>query len=324
MKRSLVLAALLVAAMLVAGHAAANTAATGKYTTHEALPAAFTANLTAVAKSGWTLRTSDLNQKSIEAIRNFDSNEFAALIILLSQQPDHVLIEATFTRYDGFIGCCKPADYATKYGKQLRSLLPDLTVEVTKDAKPQRVARAAMASVVENEAAKTEPGLTNDDVVKLAAAGLDDEVVVAKVKSAARVQFDLSTDALLALKAMNVSKFVVAAMIEHDAAQQASPSPKTSPSPSQAQAPQSPCAGVELLGIYKEDMRPVSPLIIWLTKIRNGTSVTRQVTLQWLNMYAEELQSSVEVAAGQIATLQLAAQEPFQRQPINLKLSSCR
>lgn len=124
------------------------------------------------------MRTSDMYRKCIEAVRIFDSNEFAALIIPLSQQPDHVLIEATFTRYDGFIGCCKPADYATKYAKQLRSLLPDLTMEITKDVKPQRVARvkAPVASAEVNEVAKPEPGLTNDDVVKLATAGLDDEV----------------------------------------------------------------------------------------------------------------------------------------------------
>ncbi len=170
-----------------------------------------------------------------------------------------------------------------------------------------------------------EVALTNADVVKLVAAGLDDEVVVAKVKNASKVQFELSTDALLALKAQNVGKSVVAAMIERDATQASAPATKSpSTAAAEASAPQNPCAGVELMGVFKEDMRPMAPLIVWLAKIRNGTGVTRMVTLQWLNMYAEELQSSVEIGAGQIATLKLAAQEPFQRQPINLKLSSCR
>lgn len=198
-------------------------------------------------------------------------------------------------------------------------LVPALATFITKD-----VIRDTDGMLWERE-----PVLNNEEVVKLVAADLGDEIVIAKVKNAQKVSLDVSTDALIALKKAKVSSAIVAAMIERAARPADNVSSSTPPRPTPAAAlptpaPQNPCGGVELLGIFKEDMRPVSPLIIYLAKIRNGTNVTRMVTLRWLNMYAEELQSSVEISAGQIATLKLAAQEPFQRQPINLKISSCR
>ena len=79
-----------------------------------------------------------------------------------------------------------------------------------------------------------------------------------------------------------------------------------------------------MMGLFTEDMRPVAPLIIYLAKIRNGTSITRIVTLQWLDMYGQAMESTIQVGAGQIATLQLARNKPVERKPINLRISSCR
>jgi hypothetical protein len=55
--------------------------------------------------------------------------------------------------------------------------------------------------------------LTNDDVVKLAAAGLDDSVLIAKIEQAEEVEFSLETDDLISLSEAGVSGDVIAAML---------------------------------------------------------------------------------------------------------------
>ncbi|MGV8040526.1 MAG: hypothetical protein AB2L07_10750 [Thermoanaerobaculaceae bacterium] len=59
----------------------------------------------------------------------------------------------------------------------------------------------------------TEPALTNQDVVKLSAAGLGEEVVIAKINQATRVDFQLDTDALVRLREQGVGKAVITAML---------------------------------------------------------------------------------------------------------------
>jgi hypothetical protein len=176
--------------------------------------------------------------------------------------------------------------------------------------------------------------LTNDDVVNLAKAGLDDEIVIAKVKNAPAAQLDVSTDALVALKKAKVSSAVIAAMVERasrpaptasagggtDSADAATPRA----APPAPKSPPNPCADIELMGLQKEDMRPVSPLIVYLAQVRNSSNVTRIVRLQWLDMYGQPMQATLQVGGGQIARAQLAAQEPFQRQPIELRVASCQ
>ena len=54
--------------------------------------------------------------------------------------------------------------------------------------------------------------LTNDTVVALTAAGLGDEAIIAKIKSS-EVEFDLSTDQMIALRQKGVSGPVIAAML---------------------------------------------------------------------------------------------------------------
>lgn len=167
--------------------------------------------------------------------------------------------------------------------------------------------------------------MTNDEVVKLVAAELGDEIVIAKIKNAPVARLDVSTDALLSLKEEKVSKTVITAVIERaaqpDKTSAASPS---SPSASAAPEPTGPCEGVELLGLHKEDFRPVSPLILYFAKIRNGTSMTKIVSVEWTNLYGERIRNTADVGAGQIATLQLAAQQPIERMPIDLRLGTCR
>ena len=67
-------------------------------------------------------------------------------------------------------------------------------------------------------AAGTGPGieaaLTNEEVIELTELGLGDEVLIAKIHQAPRVDFDLDTGGLIALKTAGVSDAVIAAMLE--------------------------------------------------------------------------------------------------------------
>lgn len=71
-------------------------------------------------------------------------------------------------------------------------------------------------------APQSEPPLTNQDIIKLAKLKLSDDVIIAKVKQAATINFDLSTDGLVQLKQAAVSDKVIGAMLEQT-------TPKTPP-----------------------------------------------------------------------------------------------
>ena len=78
-------------------------------------------------------------------------------------------------------------------------------------------AQAKIAEVVtiqppDNSADPTPPGnqaavLQNDDIIKMAKAGLEDSILIAKIKSS-QCQFDTTPDALIALKANGISSAV--------------------------------------------------------------------------------------------------------------------
>ncbi|MGC8916588.1 MAG: hypothetical protein ACP5NF_06370 [Thermoanaerobaculum sp.] len=59
-----------------------------------------------------------------------------------------------------------------------------------------------------------EAPLSNADVIKLCAAGLGDDLVIAKINQAKSVDFKLDTDSLIALQKAGVSKAVIAAMLK--------------------------------------------------------------------------------------------------------------
>lgn len=61
-----------------------------------------------------------------------------------------------------------------------------------------------------------EPPLTNNDIVKMAAAGLSAETIVAKIQ-ASRVDFRTDTDSLVALASARVPDAVIKAMIQRQA-----------------------------------------------------------------------------------------------------------
>lgn len=59
-----------------------------------------------------------------------------------------------------------------------------------------------------------EKALNNDDVISLVKVGLDDSMIISKIKSAKATNFDTSTDGLVALKTAKVSNAVVEAMMK--------------------------------------------------------------------------------------------------------------
>ncbi len=71
-------------------------------------------------------------------------------------------------------------------------------------------------------------GLTNDDILKLAKAGLPDSVVIAKIKSS-NCEFDTSADALIKLKGAGVSGPVLQAVVEATPPANAPPAVETAP-----------------------------------------------------------------------------------------------
>jgi hypothetical protein len=75
-------------------------------------------------------------------------------------------------------------------------------------------------------AADADKPLDNAEIVKLTKADLGDSVILAKIKSAANVQFATGTDDLVKLKEAGVSKAVIAAMLDRSSAAP----PKAAPS----------------------------------------------------------------------------------------------
>lgn len=134
MRKCALLLALLVTSSL-AGVASAQSTAVGKYKTGETLSKAFLANIRTIPNTRFTVKSSDKDQGTIQAVRILRSQEMGSLFILVTEDDGHVLIEATFTRNTGFFGGGSPANWATDYGEKLKAQLPDLTVEVAEAAK---------------------------------------------------------------------------------------------------------------------------------------------------------------------------------------------
>ena len=90
-----------------------------------------------------------------------------------------------------------------------RKLVKPLLDESTQ---PSSLPAAAQSPVQPGATAEAAPVLTNADIVKLAAAGLPDPVVLAKIGSSS-CRFDSSTDALIALKQAGVRDPIIEAMM---------------------------------------------------------------------------------------------------------------
>lgn len=88
---------------------------------------------------------------------------------------------------------------------------------------------AVQASAAPQSGSAPEPPLSNGDVIKLSKLQLGDEVILAKIKQARSVAFDLTTDGLIQLKQAAVSGTVISAMLDRATAKQPAFSPGSSP-----------------------------------------------------------------------------------------------
>lgn len=173
-------------------------------------------------------------------------------------------------------------------------------------------------------------GMTNEDVVRMVSAGLSEQVITTAIHQEKRTAFDLSPTALIALKQAHVPDGVIALMQKRKP-EAGAVAPAATPMPDDgavnagatASAVGSPCIGFEMMGLYKVDMQPVSPLVVYQAKVRNKTSAAGIVTIGWLDMYGTERQARGQVGAGDIATFDLGPQTPRDRQPLNLRVKAC-
>lgn len=76
----------------------------------------------------------------------------------------------------------------------------------------------------------SQQALSNDSVIKLAKAGLSEDLIVTTI-NASQTNFDTSSDAIIALKSAGVSEKVIAAMIVRSSAPQTAPVPVATPAP---------------------------------------------------------------------------------------------
>ena len=123
---------LLVASVVIPITAQAQKSAIGKYQTKDSLDKAFLAALRTTPLVKFAVKSSDKVQGTIQAVRSAGGREFASLFIMIRQEESNVILEATFTRGAGFIGGGSPDQWAKKFGDELKSELPDLTISVTK------------------------------------------------------------------------------------------------------------------------------------------------------------------------------------------------
>ncbi|MHB1589951.1 MAG: hypothetical protein ACYCTW_00200 [Sulfuricella sp.] len=67
-----------------------------------------------------------------------------------------------------------------------------------------------------NNMKRGEAALRNDDVLTLVKVGLEENLIISKIQSAAATDFDLSTNGIVALKSAGVTNAVIEAMMKRD------------------------------------------------------------------------------------------------------------
>ena len=188
--------------------------------------------------------------------------------------------------------------------------------------------RDSEGSVWEREAV-----LTNDEVLSLVKADLGDEIVIAKIKNAPKVQLDVSTAALVILKKAKVSSPVIATMIERAARSSATTSvtgtdtaqarpPERAAPEARALAPPSPCADVDYLGVIQA-VTGGGQMAGWNAyggRVRNRAPYAKEVDFAWtINGRAET--GTFRIPPGQYLDVNLGQGS---LPPSNVQLVTCR
>lgn len=182
----------------------------------------------------------------------------------------------------------------------------------------------------------SQPAMSNEDVIKLVSAGLSASVVANAVRQARTNRFDVSPNALLALKKANVPDSVILVMQGGGTAQAPPGAPAA---PTVAASPAAPrydpslvpertvaangCDGIENMGLFEN--RPLPGAVIYFVKIRNNTSVAKLVTFSFINEYGEEKRRQIQVRGGDIATVDIDVnQKRIIASVRDIRLVACR
>lgn len=209
---------------------------------------------------------------------------------------------------------------------------PPMETAVAEPAQKAEISPAKPASPANSK-------MTNDEVVQLVTAGLSEQVVTTSIRQAPTKDFDLTPTGLIALKKAGVSDAVIVVMQERGAIAQAATASEVATPPKYdatlaeprrpAAEPESrdPCAGIELMGLYKNevfDRAMGGGIVEWLAKIRNNTSVTKIVVIGWRDMYGQEKTARVQIRGGEIASPRLDLTQARLIQPVTgLRVVSC-
>ena len=106
----------------------------------------------------------------------------------------------------------------------------------------------------------------------------------------------------------------------HNAWQAALSAPKQIPNDSPP--PPVSCPDVELIGLASSYTAPLD-LTIWTAQIRNKAPYTKNITVEWLDMYGQKQHAAFNVAAGQMIYGNIARTTGSERAPQDLRISAC-
>jgi hypothetical protein len=80
------------------------------------------------------------------------------------------------------------------------------------------------------------------------------------------------------------------------------------------------CPEVELIGLSETGLLDAH---FYCAKVRNKASYTKNVTIEWVDMYGQKKQNSFNVPAGQMIDGRLTANSGNERKPQNLRIAAC-
>lgn len=118
-----------------------------------------------------------------------------------------------------FMFACYCADECSPYKLAGLKFVYNLCFTDARDKKKAELSKqnqpvSAAAQGGEAVGRRAEGALRNADIVSLTKVGLDDTLIISKVKAAAAIDFDLSTDGLVNLKKERVSNAVIESMMK--------------------------------------------------------------------------------------------------------------
>ena len=100
----------------------------GKYTTAEKADKVFSTALRAITAIKFTVKSSDKANGTIQADNYISNGKSLNLFVVIRQEGDKTVVEATFTKPFAVIG--KMATLAKKYGEEIKKTITDLEITI--------------------------------------------------------------------------------------------------------------------------------------------------------------------------------------------------